>query len=215
MPRSTGQSSAAASDATATAGGYVRVAISGTTSPDLAELTGTPFAVGAAAFPAPGPAGSGTGAGTSGGAAALSSSVGVQGGTLSTPDGCFEMAVPPGSVPSGGQLWIGETTGAGPGVMVPAELTPALPAHMALASPLFVVSGASFYGSPLARLRYVPDALSGLPPQRLAVYFTAGGAWQPLPTAVDPAGGGSAPTCPGRAHWPCWPRRRCLRRTRG
>lgn len=134
-------------------------------------------------------------AGASSPGASASSSVGSRGGPLATADGAFTMVVPAGAVPAGGTLWLGETVGTQPGGLPP--LLPPLPARTTLASALFVLSGATLTGSPVATLRYQPAGLGSSAAPRLAVYCTTGSTWRALPTTLDPVAGTARAALPG------------------
>ena len=119
----------------------------------------------------------------SAGSAQVSSSVTTAGGTLSTADGTFTMAVPAGDITGTGTLSLTESSSAPTG----------LPTGFTVASPVFTLAGATLTTPARAVIQYQGAVLNGLQPQRLAVYTqSAAGGWTFVPTVVGTGGSVSA-----------------------
>ncbi|HVB09289.1 MAG TPA: S-layer homology domain-containing protein, partial [Bacillota bacterium] len=172
-----GSSWAAASDQSF-AGGCITVTVNASTSPSLSDLTGTPFAVGTT--PTAPASGSGTASITL--AVPTTATVGTDGGTLTTADGAFTMAVAAGVVPAG------QVLRATDGPAAPAG-APALPTGTVAAGPFITVAGPAPGTPGPATFQFSAAALGGLASDRLCVYALGPGGWTFLPTAVDPAAG--------------------------
>ena len=162
--------------------GCVTLTLSASTQPSLAELTGTPFAVGETSTAGGG--GGGT-QGSTGAPAVVPSvpmtgaAVGAAGGTLQTADGAFTLLLPAGAVPAGLTLTVGE--GAAPA---------SPPQGFTAVGPSFVLGGATLTQAEPATIRYAAADLGALSPDRLAVYaLQPDGTWAFLPTAVDGTAG--------------------------
>ncbi len=159
----------AASDQAFT-GSCVTVTVNASTQPNLAELTGTPFAVGAASAAAPVAGGVGTGPAI---ATPTTTSVGASGGTLTTPDGAFTMTVPAGDLAAGQTLTVTDAA------TVPAGAPP-LSAGMTMASHLVTVAGGPLAQPVAATFRY---GASGTNPDWLSVYAMGRAGWTFAATA--------------------------------
>ena len=113
-------------------------------------------------------------------------SVGAAGGTLQSADGIFRLVVPADDLAGGSSLLLGEASGGGPPVPGAAPL----PSGLLAVSPYFTLTGAHLLAPAAAVVSYDGSALTGLRPERLALYrLGPDGTWAALPTAVDPASG--------------------------
>ena len=146
--------------------GCVSVLVTATTSPTLADLTGTYLALGHMVVPSP-PAGPAPGPAPS--APAVQTTVGSAGGVLGTADGAFRLFVPDGTLVGGGTLHVAE-----------AGALAAFPPDTKAASPIFVLSGSPLGQALPATIAY-GTAAAGIS----AYVEEPGGTWAPVPTARD------------------------------
>ncbi|HVB08917.1 MAG TPA: S-layer homology domain-containing protein [Bacillota bacterium] len=128
-----------------------------------------------------GTSGSSSSSSSSGGGNSSGASIGSGGGTLTTPDAAFQMVIPAGALPSGATLSVTSA-------QAPPSGAPQAPLANA-ATPYYTLTGLALGHPVAAQIQYNPNWLSGLSPDRLAVYELVGGKWTYLPTAVDAAKG--------------------------
>lgn len=149
-------------------GGCATATVTAASSPSLADLTGTPFAVGGAATVTT--TISGSSSATTAPAAATAASVGTSGGKLATADGDFTLTL------AAGELAAGQTLAATDTATAPA----ALPAGMAAVGPFVTLSGGPLAHPAAATFRYEAGFTE---PDRISVYALGGAGWTFLPTA--------------------------------